>query len=325
MIFKTLRLFTCLLGLSGAAIQGAERLSVISSIPDIAWLASEIGGIYVESKPLLKGNENPHYVDAVPEFIRLAADAQIVCMVGLDLEVGYMPAVRSRSGNAAIQLGGKGYCDAGKGVTVLDKPVGGVDRSMGDVHPTGNPHYYLSPKSMAEAAKEIEMTLSRVDPVHTADYKSSLVKLVTKLEKIGETNRAKIAALKLQSKNVLIEYHREFTYFLDYYGLSSLGSIEEKPGVPPSAGRIAELAISAKAAGVRFVLATDYSPAKTLKRFSELSGIPVVVVPTMIQSYAHLNSYEDVQNKIIDSIVKTVRELQGGGEGEAVQLVPPKK
>jgi len=296
--------------LSSYLANAAERLSVITSIPDFAWLAAQIGGSHVDSKSLLSGHENPHYVDAVPEFIRLVAAAHVVCIVGLELEVGYMPAVLSRSGNAQVQPGGKGYCDIGKAITVLDKSITAVDRSMGDVHPSGNPHYYLSPKAMAEGASVIESVLIQVDPSHTLDYQKGLSQVLSKLNKIGEANKIKLAALpektKLPSKNAVIEYHKEFSYFLEYYGISSFGSIEEKPGVPPSAGRIAEVALAAKAAGVRLVLATDYNPAKTLKHFSELSGIPVVIVPTMIQVNKNMKSYENVQNKIIDSIVELV-------------------
>ena len=283
-------------------------ISFISTIPDFSWLASQIGGDKVDSRALLKGTENPHFVDAVPEFVRLIANAQVVCIAGLELEVGYMPAVLSRSGNPFVQPGGKGFCDLGKSISVLDKPSGPVDRSMGDVHPTGNPHFYLSPKSMAEAAKGIAEVLTRVDTLHKADYDNGLKKAVFVLSKIGEENRSKLIKLNLKEKPLMLEYHREFSYFIDYYGLESFGSIEEKPGVPPSAGRIAEVALAAKKAGVRFVLATDYSPAKSLKRFSELSGIPVLTVPTMVQSIEGMKSYGDVQNRIVDLIVDVIKQ-----------------
>lgn len=284
----------------------AEKILVVTTIPDLTWLASEIGGPLVDAKPLLKGNENPHYVDAVPEFIRLVAEAKVVCVAGLDLEVGYMPPVLSKSGNAQVQLGGKGYCDPSRMVSVLDKPTGAIDRSMGDVHPTGNPHYYLSPKAMASAAEEIAAALSRVDPLHAENYKKGLNALTANLKKLGEDNKAKIKTLGLSGHPSVIEYHKEFTYFLEYYGISSFGSIEEKPGVPPSAGRIAEIAIAAKAAGVRFVLAADYSPSRTLRKFSDLSDIPVVIVPTMVQPEGKFKTYTELQNHIVSSIVQTL-------------------
>ena len=133
--------------LTSLSATALAKVKVVTTIPDLAWVAAEVGGDHVETKALLRGNENAHFVDAVPEFTRLTADADVVCIAGLDLEVGYMPAVLTRSGNAKIQPGGAGYCEAGKSVQVLEKLTTAVDRSMGDVHPAGNPHFYLSPKA----------------------------------------------------------------------------------------------------------------------------------------------------------------------------------
>src|SRR6478735_654076 len=110
--------------------QAADRLKVITTVPDLAWMVQEIGGDLVDAKPLLRGTENPHLVDAVPDYIRQVADAKVVCLIGLDLEIGYMPPILSKSGNAAVQPSGPGYCEVGKSVTVLDRPTGPVDRSM---------------------------------------------------------------------------------------------------------------------------------------------------------------------------------------------------
>jgi len=292
------------------------KVKVVTTIPDLAWVAAEVGGDYVESKALLRGNENPHFVDAVPEFTRLTADADVVCMAGLDLEVGYMPAVLTRSGNAKIQPGGPGYCEAGKFVQVLEKPTAAVDRSMGDVHPAGNPHFFLSPKALADGAKEIAAALTRVDPAHTSDYKKGLTNFAAKMDALDKEvvkllNPLKSAQDKAGGKPLLIEYHREFSYFLNEYGLTSFGSIEEKPGVPPSAGRLGEIAAASKAAGIRVALAADYYPKKTLERFSELSGIKVVVVPTMIQPSGSYKTYAELQKHIANSLVSAATDRSG--------------
>ena len=129
----------------------AESLRVVTTTTDLAWLTKQIGGDEVEVTSLLSGEEDPHYVDAVPRFIHLVANADIVCVVGMDLEIGWMPKVLSKSANAQVQPGGKGYCETGKGVEALDVITNDVDRSMGDVHPDGNPHFQLSPLHMAQA------------------------------------------------------------------------------------------------------------------------------------------------------------------------------
>lgn len=285
----------------------AAPLKVVTSTTDLAWAAKEIGGANVEVQSLLKGTENPHYVDAIPEFIRLSAEAQLVCVVGLDLEIGWMPKVVSRSGNAQVQPGGKGYCETGKGISVLERPAGSVDRSMGDVHPSGNPHFWLSPEYLVQGAAVIKDALMGVDPVHIAEYQASFAKLKETLSAIQNRNLAKIrAVVPKDSRPILIEYHKEFAYYLETYGLKSFGSVEEKPGVTPSAGRIAEIALNAKNAGIKFVLASTTAPKSTLERFTEISGIPVVQIPMSIQPSGNLSNYGAHQDGITDAIVKVL-------------------
>jgi zinc/manganese transport system substrate-binding protein len=288
---------------------GADRIKVITTLPDFAWMAQEIGGEFVEAKALLRGTENPHYVDAVPDFIRLVADAKVVCVAGMDLEVGYMPAVLSKSGNAAVQPGGPGYCEIGKSVTALDKPTGPIDRSMGDVHPAGNPHFFLSPRSMAEGSQELVKVLARVDAAHAAQYEKAGAAFKTKMENLSKEIKTKLEPFRAaqQGKPILLEYHKEYAYFLAEYGLLSYGSLEEKPGMPPSAGRLATVGSAAKAAGVKLILAADYNPEKTLLRFQEISGIPPVIVPTMIQAKGPATSYPELQKQIADALVKALQ------------------
>lgn len=298
--------FLCLLALvTFGEARAAGPLKVITSTTDLAWAVKEVGGAHVEVKSLLKGTENPHFIDAVPEYIRLAADAQVAVVVGLELEVGWIPKVLSRSGNAQVQPGGKGYVEAGRGIQVMEKPAGPVDRSMGDVHPGGNPHYWLSPIAMAKSMVPVTETLSNIDPAHAKDYQAGLARLTAKLEGIKQRGDKKLQPLLSSLKGpVMLEYHKEFTYFLETYGLKSLGSIEEKPGVTPSAGRLAEIALSAKNNGIKFALAGDTAPKKTLQRFSELSGIPAMVVPLSIQPNGKAKDYDAFQDTLIDAVVR---------------------
>jgi zinc/manganese transport system substrate-binding protein len=282
----------------------AKPIPVVTTMTELAWAAEQIGGAHVAARSLLEGTENPHYVDAVPEYIRLVADAQAVILVGMDLEIGWMPKVLARSGNAQVQVGGKGYCEAGKGVDVLEKPTGDVNRSMGDVHPGGNPHFWLSPKALGQAAGPITDTLIAVDPAHSADYLKGRDAFRKKLDEIAEKNQAKLKAVASGVAAWVIEYHKEFSYFFNQYGLKSFGSIEEKPGVLPSAGRLAQVGLSAKQAGVKVVLAGEYAPKKTLERFTEISGIPVAQLPTSIQPGGKIRDYAELQALLVDTLVK---------------------
>ena len=290
------------------AVSASAAVKVVTSTTDLAWLVKEVGGNFVEVQSLLKGNENPHYVDTVPEFIREVAEAQLVCIVGLDLEIGWMPKVLSKSGNAQVQPGGKGYCEVGKSVAVIEKPTGGVDRSMGDIHPSGNPHFWVSPEAMVQASAEVVEGLGRVDPEHAADYRNNGATLKVKLEKLLKDNRAKLAPLIAKTSGpVLVEYHKEFSYFITAYGLKSFGSLEEKPGVPPSAGRIAEVALASKSAKIKFMLAAETSPKRTIEKFVELSGLPLIKTSPSLQAKDGKFNYVGKQNELVNSVVEILQ------------------
>lgn len=282
-------------------------IKVVTTIPDIAWAVQEIGGDQVLVRSLLKGTENPHFADAVPEFIRLVADADMVCLVGLELEVGWLPKVLSRSGNSQVQPNGKGYCDLGTKVDALEKPVGQVDRSMGDVHPFGNPHYWLSPIAFGKAAQVIADKLSEVDPANAVNYARGYKSFLSTMNKTKTRNQEKLSAFI--SKNPgphYIEYHREFSYLADTYGLKSAGSIEEKPGVPPSAGQITQVALSSKKSNLFFALTAEYHSKNVINKFQEISGIPVVTVPTMVHTSGPIRNYVELQDSIINSITRAI-------------------
>ncbi len=296
--------FVSLLMLLAVSVSfGAIR--VVTSTTDLAWMVKQVGGELVEVQPLLRGSENPHYVDTIPDFVRKVADASVVCVVGLDLEIGWMPKVLSRSGNAKVQPGGVGYCDTGKKISVLDKATGPIDRSMGDVHPEGNPHFWLSPLALADAADAAVKSLSETDPAHRAIYEENSRKLSSQMKALYESEKKQLATVLSKATGPLVlEYHKEFTYLLNAYGIKSMGSLEEKPGVAPSAGRIAEVALSAKKSGVRVLLAADYSPRKTVEKFAELSGIKVLRIPTSLS--ADSLDYVKFRAKLIDDLVKAL-------------------
>lgn len=303
----------CLVSLAFVMLAGraeAEaKIRVVTTLPEIALIAREIGGDRVQASSLLTGTEDAHYLDAVPSFIRAVSDADVVCAMGLELEIGWLPRVLSRSGNSKVQTGGPGFCEIGPQVTVLEKPTGIVDRSMGDVHAQGNPHFNLSPKALAQGAASVAAALKRVDPDGAEVYEKGLKAFQARMETLRESISARFKAASIDKLRV-IQYHREFTYFFDVYGLPTAGSIEEKPGVPPSASRLASVSSSAKASNVRLALAASFSPERQLQRFSELSGVPFKRVPHMVQvSNEKLDSIEEVQNALADALISRSKEV----------------
>jgi len=275
----------------------------VGSTPDIAWLMKEVGGAEIEVQSLLKGTEDPHYADAVPDFIRKVAHADIVCAVGLELEVGWLPRVLSRSGNSKIQSGGLGFCEVGVGVKTLERPTGNIDRSMGDVHPLGNPHFWLSPVSMKEAAVVVADKLSKIDPAHSQHYQANLRKLHSHLDQlVHDSKRVLAPILKKNPASKVLEYHREFTYLFQLYGIPTIGSIEEKPGVPPSAGRLLQVARQAQSSDVKLIIGTDFTPLKPLEKVSEVSGIPIWTTPISLQPSKGIVDYLNFHRTLVKGL-----------------------
>lgn len=288
-------LLLCLSGLS----HGAEKLKVITTLPDLAEVARVVGGDKVSVDSLLKGTEDAHFLDAIPTYIRMVANADVVCSMGLELEVGWLPKILEKSSNAKIQPGGQGYCETGTAVVALEKPSVPMDRSMGDVHAHGNPHFNLSPKALSEAAVVVEAVLSKSQPSSATEFKKGLKKFQDQMKALKEKTAAKI-----KNRPSVIEYHKEFTYFFDSYGLKSVGSIEDKPGVPPSGIRLANIAKQAKDAKVCLAFAALYTPENQLKKFSEISGIAYKKMPSMVQKDNEAyNTIEKLHSALADALI----------------------
>lgn len=278
--------------------QAQAKIKVVTTLPEIAEIVSFIGAENVEVQSLLRGSEDPHYAEARPDYILKVNRADIVCSVGLDLEIGWLPKILSKSGNAKVQEGGPGLCVLGNSVQALDIPEGVINRSLGDVHAHGNPHFNLSPLKLAESGAEVARVLSVTLPDKKSEFEKNYDSFKKKMTELHT------ALSKSVKKTKVMEYHKEFTYFFAAYGLESLGSLEEKPGMPPSAARLAQVAKLAKDNKVAVLFATPSAPHKTLERFRELSGIPVVIVPSYVQrgGETKAKSIEELQRLLVTSL-----------------------
>lgn len=265
----------------------AAPLKVVTTMPELAEMVRDIGQGEVKVSSLLEGTEDAHYLDAQPNFVTQVANADAVCIIGLELENSWMDKVLAKSGNAAIQPGGKGYCETGKTVEVIHDDHGhhDTDRSHGHVHAAGNPHFNLSPIALKQAATTVYNVLAGLRPSKTALFKAGLKKFGDKMVAIDSAIKLKYDAyLRKNSKPPLvIEYHEEFAYLFKAYNIHSAGAIESMPGVPPSATDLAKVAVTAKNRGVNLALGSLFSPEKHLKKFSQFSGIPYAKVPSMVQ------------------------------------------
>jgi len=278
------------------------KLKVVTTSPDLSWLVKQVGGDRVKVDSLLDGSEDPHFVDAMPNWIAKASKADVFCLVGLELEVGWAPKILQRSSNKNIQVGNKGYCNVGKFVTALEIPKEKIDRSMGDVHSSGNPHYHLSPEQFKNAAKGVFEILVNNDAKGFSVYKKNLDATIKTINSIKQ----KVATILKSKENLkLMSYHKEFSYFIDDFNLNYYADIEEVPGVPPSAGRIARIALEAKSQNVDLVLGANSNPKKILEKFREISGVSYKQIPISIRKKGKPSNYEELLVGVAKAIVES--------------------
>ncbi|MGD8859327.1 MAG: zinc ABC transporter substrate-binding protein [Myxococcales bacterium] len=253
----------------------AADLKVVASTPDLAALARSVGGEHVEVTALSLHTQDPHFVDARPHLALKLARADLLLVVGLDLEIGWLPTLQTGSRNGDIQIGSAGYLDCSRFVERLQVPTVKVERSMGDIHPGGNPHYMFDPRRAVEVANGIGARMAKLDPEHAADYRAGAERVAKSLEaKIGKWEQ-RLAKLRGQP---VVSYHQSFVYLADWLGLEVVARIEPKPGIPPNPRHIAHVLTTARARGVKLILQESFYPRNATRAVAERSGARVVTV-----------------------------------------------
>jgi len=291
-------------GLLAAAPAFAD-LKVATSLTDLASVARFVGGKHVTALSLCRGYEDPHFVPAKPSLMKAIQHANVFVSTGLELDGGWLPLVLPGSRNPGIQQGTKGFVDASEGVNVLDKPVGTVNRAEGDIHPLGNPHYYADPKDLEVVAHQLADVFSRLDPANAADYAANAKAFDEKMDASLEKWEQQLAPYKGSS---IVTYHRNFDYFADRFGLKLFGTVEPKPGIPPSPRHITELAAAMKQAGVKVVLYQPYYSADASNELAKRAGGTAVEVATEVGG---LPGTDDVFTKF-DVLVSSVAVALAG-------------
>ena len=302
-------LLLLLLGLLAAAPAFAD-LKIATSLTDLASVAQLVGGKHVSAQSLCRGYEDPHFVPAKPSLMKAIQHADVFVSTGLELDGGWLPLVLPGSRNPKIQPGTKGFVDASEGVSVLEKPSGTVSRAEGDVHPLGNPHYYADPKALEVVASHLAQVFSNLDPANAADYSANA-------KAFNERMEASLAKWEKQMEPYkgasIVTYHKNFIYFADRFGLKLFGTIEPKPGIPPSPRHINELAEAMKKAGVKVVVYQPYYNADASQQVAKRAG--GVAVEIALEA-GGMPGTDDVFFKF-DSMVSSIAgALSGKSEGQ---------
>ena len=270
MIRKCILAMVCLLVWAGPA---AAKLNVVATLPWIGSLASDIGKDKIKVTTLVKPNQDPHYVEAKPSMILEVRRADLVLFNGLELEIGYLPVLVESSRNPKIQPGTPGFFDCSQFVEVIQKPAA-VDRSMGDVHALGNPHYHLSPRNIYRVTGGITEILAAADPGNAGFYRANLAAWQDRFKE----KEKQWAEYPLKGKKFL-PYHKFFEYLAHEFGFEILGYVEPKPGIPPSAGGVEKTIELAKRMKPDGILTTSYYGTREVIFLSQKTGVKYIVVP----------------------------------------------
>ncbi|HEY2955147.1 MAG TPA: metal ABC transporter substrate-binding protein [Candidatus Eisenbacteria bacterium] len=307
---KFLFRLTLALGLGAtAAAPALADLKVATSLTDLASVAQYVGGKHVSAQSLCRGYEDPHFVPAKPSLMKAIQHADVFVSTGLELDGGWLPLVLPGSRNPKIQPGAKGFVDASNGVQVLEKPAGTVSRAEGDIHPLGNPHYYLDPKALEVVADHLAEVFSQLDPANGADYAANAKAFDEKMEAALEKWGKQMEPYKGAS---IVPYHRNFIYFADRFGLKLFGTVEPKPGIPPSPHYIAQFAEAMKKSGVKVVVYQPYYNADASNQVAKRAGGVAVEIASEVGG---LPGTDDVFSKF-DAMVSSLAGALSGKAGQ---------
>lgn len=299
---KRLFIAIALMALSSSAF--AQKLTVVTTTADLASLTREVGGDRVDATSVAKGYQDPHFVEPKPSFLLLLRKADLLEVVGLDLEIGWLPPLLDQSRNPKIRPGGPGYLDVSAGVEILDRPTGTVNRSMGDVHAMGNPHYWLDPANAIRIAIQISNRLSQLRPKDAAYFAG---RLETFKKRMNDANKKWTAMLAPYRGAKIVTYHNSWPNFTRRYGLNVVGFVEPKPGVPPSPSHTFELINLMKAQKVRAILVEPYFDLKTPKSIAERTGANLLVMYPSVGARPELDDYFKLFDRNITELVKALR------------------
>jgi zinc/manganese transport system substrate-binding protein len=261
----------CLLSLPARA-----DLSVVTTVPDLAALAKAVGGDKATVTSLSLASQDPHFVDAKPNFVLMLNRADLLIAVGLDLELGWLPKLQLGARNPRILSGSPGFLDASQLVRVLDVPVAKVDRSQGDVHPGGNPHYLTDPRAALLVARGIAARMEQLDPENAATYRANLEKFSAELEAARADWEKRLAPLRGMP---VISYHKTTAYLADWLGFETIAFLEPKPGVPPTPSQVSKVLIQGRQQKARLILNEEYYPDATARVLASKMPATLVIIP----------------------------------------------
>jgi zinc/manganese transport system substrate-binding protein len=282
----------------------AAKVSVVATTPDLGAIAREVGGDLIEVKTLAKPTEDPHFVDAKPSLVVTLNRADMLIEGGAELEVGWLPPLLETARNDKIAAGAKGLVIASQGIRMLEVPTT-LDRSRGDVHAQGNPHFLLDAGNVKLVAAQIADHLAQVDPQHATAYKENLATFNNRVDiKAGDWAKA-LAPFKGAK---VVTYHNDFVYFANRYGFQIVETLEPKPGISPSAAHLAQVIATMKSSGAKIVLVQPYQNRKTAETVARQTDATVIDYSQQPGALKNTATYFDLMDNMVKTIAAALQE-----------------
>ncbi|MDO8519824.1 MAG: metal ABC transporter substrate-binding protein [Deltaproteobacteria bacterium] len=275
------------------------KVNVVTTTPDLAAIAREVGGVLVDVKSIARGDQNPHYLEPKPSFILLVNKADLLIEVGLELEVGWLPVLLTQSRNPKIQRGNPGHLSASEGLRILEIPTGPIDRSQGDTHPEGNPHYWLHPANGIKIAQNIAARLGQIDPTNKSAYEQNTSQFVSRLQR--KITGWKNSSAGFRGKKI-VTHHKSFSYFVDFTGLTVVDFVEPKPGIPPPPSHIMSLMDRIRKDKIPLIITENYYDTQAAKEIARKTGIKALVLASSVGGAPGVNTYEALFDYLIGEI-----------------------
>jgi len=276
------------------------KLNVVTTIPDLAVIVSEIGGDNVSVQSFSKGTQDPHFIEAKPSYMVKASRADLVVSLGLELEIGWLPPILQGARNPRVMPGTQGYLELGPYLDPIEVPTEKVTRAEGDVHPFGNPHFNLDPIRMGKAAVIIAGRLGELDPDHAASYAEKAQSFKSRME---EKTKGWLARISKSGVTKVITYHKTLNYFFDRFGLNDPINLEPKPGIPPTAQHVLEVIKVAKAQNIKLIMVENFYDTNFAGKIrSEIPDMRVVIIPVEVGGDPAIKTLDDLYENLVSVI-----------------------
>jgi zinc/manganese transport system substrate-binding protein len=283
------QLLVAILFLAAAiSAESADKINVITATQDLASIASEIGGDHITAESIAKGYQDPHFVEPKPSFLLKLKKADLLAVVGLQLEIGWLPPLITQSGNSKIQVSNAGYLDMSQFCEVLEVPTAQVTRAMGDVHPLGNPHYWLNPENGRRMAKAFQNKFSEMRPGDAAYFAARYAdfdKRLTEAEKRWDAQMAPYKGRKV------ITYHRSWPNFCERFGMVVVDYVEPKPGIPPTPSHTLDVINIMKRENIKLIMVEPYFDLRTPNSIASATGGEAVVLLPSVGGSKEVTDY----------------------------------